>query len=69
VERSLAGDLAALKKSLPSIEVFQRSAANFDPRCDSIVRVEARRRREGPGQHCATGVASLCEISLPQGSC
>jgi len=49
--------------------VFQRSAANFDPRCDSIVRVEARRLREGPGQHCATGVASLCEISLPQGSC
>jgi len=32
VERSLAGDLAALKKSLPGIEVFQRSAANFDPR-------------------------------------
>lgn len=46
VERSLAGDLAALKESVIAVEVFDRRADQFDPRSDTIVRVEARRLRQ-----------------------
>jgi TolB-like protein len=55
VERSLAGDGEQLKEYVIGTEVFDR-AADYDPRLDSIVRVEARRLRsklaeyyEGPG--------------------
>ncbi len=68
VERTLAGETATLKESLLGIEVFQRSAASFDPRRDSIVRVEARRLRDRLHQHYATGVAGRWVISLPKGS-
>ena len=55
VERTLAGDGEQLKEYLLGTEVFDR-AGDYDPRLDSIVRVEARRLRsklaesyEGPG--------------------
>ena len=55
VERSLAGQAEDIKKYTLGVEVFDRSAS-FDPKLDTIVRVEARRLRrklkeyyEGPG--------------------
>jgi hypothetical protein len=44
VETALQGNLAALKEYVLGIEVFDRPPT-FDPRLDSIVRVEARRLR------------------------
>ena len=56
VERTLAGEGDQLKEYLIGTEVFDR-AADYDPRLDSIVRVEARRLRAklqeyyaGPGR-------------------
>ena len=56
VERTLAGEGDQLKEYLLGTEVFDRSA-DYDPRLDSIVRVEARRLRAklaeyyaGPGR-------------------
>lgn len=58
VEHALDGDTQALKESIIAIEVFGRAADRFDPRRDTIVRVEARRLRQrladyyrGPGRH------------------
>ncbi len=68
VEKELAGDGASLKEYLLGTEVFDRGA-DFDPRMDPIVRVEARRLRsklqeyyEGPGRD-----ASI-RIAFPKGS-
>jgi len=44
VERTVAGDTSALKEYSLGIEVFERGA-EFDPRLDPIVRVEASRLR------------------------
>jgi len=44
VERTLEGDASRLKEYVLGLEVFDR-AADYDPRLDSIVRVEARRLR------------------------
>lgn len=51
VERTLAGQTDSLKETVLAIEVFQRPADRFDPRLDSIVRVEARRLRERLRRH------------------
>lgn len=55
VEQTLAGKCAALKEYVVGVEVFNRGAS-FDPRTDTIVRVQARRLRsrleeyyQGPG--------------------
>lgn len=55
VERTLAGERDQLKEYVLGVEVFDRSDT-YDPRIDSIVRVEARRLRakledyyQGPG--------------------
>jgi TolB-like protein len=55
VERTLAGESEQLKEYVLGMEVFERPAS-YDPRIDSIVRVEARRLRaklddyyQGPG--------------------
>ncbi len=45
VGSSQRGDTGALKESLIAVQVFGRSPADFDPRVDSIVRVESRRLR------------------------
>ena len=56
VEKTLAGDGAKLKEYVIGTDVFGKGA-EFDPRLDPVVRVEARRLRaklqeyyEGPGQ-------------------
>lgn len=67
VEQTLAGQTAALKESVLGIEVFQRPAHAFDPRRDSIVRVEARRLRQRLRQHYAAMPASRLMIVLPTG--
>lgn len=68
VEAALAGQTDRLKESVLGIEFFGRDAS-FDPRADSVVRVEARRLRarleeyyEGPGRGDAV------RILLPKGA-
>src|SRR5580698_6995833 len=68
VDRTLAGEADQIKEYLLGREVFDRDE-RYDPRIDSIVRVEARRLRaklrqyyEGPGS------GDLVEIDLRQGS-
>ncbi len=68
VERSLEGSLGDLKEYNLALAVFDRETA-FDPRVDSIVRVEARRLRQqletyyqGPGRE------DRVVITLPKGS-
>ncbi len=68
VEHSLAGRTQMLKETVLGIEVFMRPAASFDPRRDSIVRVEARRLRERLRQHYAEDGSSALMIVLPKGS-
>ncbi len=68
VEHSLAGRLTMLKETMLGIEVFMRPADSFDPRRDSIVRVEARRLRERLRQHYAEDQSSELIIDLPRGS-
>ena len=55
VERTLAGEAAAIREYAIGIAVFDRDGS-YDPKIDTIVRVEARRLRkklqeyyEGPG--------------------
>lgn len=70
MEQTLAGHTAALKESVLGIEVFQRPAHRFDPKRDSIVRVEARRLRERLRQHYAQagGAGPPLMIVLPTGT-
>jgi TolB-like protein len=56
VERSLAGESDQVKEYVIGLEVFGRDAA-YDPRLDSIVRVEARRLRAKLDEYYA-GVGS-----------
>lgn len=69
VDRTLADDTAALKESVIAVEVFGRPAGAFDPRVDSIVRVESRRLRARLSTYFRTeGSASPLHIELPVGS-
>jgi len=69
VQRSLARDPAALKESVIAVEVFNRAAGEFDPRLDSIVRVETRRLRARLIKYFGTeGRDSRGTIELPVGS-
>jgi tetratricopeptide (TPR) repeat protein len=68
VQQTLAGQADALKETVLGIEVFQRPAHSFDPRRDSIVRVEARRLRQRLQQHYASTSGSALMIVLPTGS-
>ena len=74
VERTLEGGGDRLKETALAIEVFQRPAGRFDPKTDSIVRVEARRLRERLRQHyqnhqdAAAAPAAEIRIELPKGS-
>ena len=45
VARMLGDEAAALKETVIAVEVFGRPAAIFDPKLDTIARVEARRLR------------------------
>jgi tetratricopeptide (TPR) repeat protein len=68
VEEYLAGRQQRLKEYLIGLEVFGRPES-FDPRVDSIVRVEARRLRAKLGEYYATeGGDSPLHIQLRKGS-
>ncbi|MFO1327510.1 MAG: hypothetical protein U1F56_09135 [Rubrivivax sp.] len=68
VERTLDGDAQALKEMVIAVEVFGRSADRFDPRSDTIVRVEARRlRRRLADYYRAAGRDEPLQISVPVG--
>ena len=69
VEHALDGDFAALKETVIAVEVFGRPAARFDPKLDSIVRVEARRLRSRlDTYHRGEGRTASLRIELPVGS-
>lgn len=66
VERTLAGE--PLKESIVGVEVFGR-AADYDPRLDPIVRVEARRLRSRLAEYYAgPGADDPVRIDLPKGT-
>jgi len=68
VEESLLGQPHRLKEYLIGLEVFDRRDA-FDPRVDSIVRVEARRLRHKLEEYYRTeGRDDLTRITLRKGS-
>lgn len=68
VERTLAGGGDELKEYLLGVEVFDRTAA-FDPRLDTIVRVEARRLRARLADYYRDeGAADAIVIALPKGA-
>jgi adenylate cyclase len=67
VEKTLAGETDQLKEYVVGIEVFERDE-KYDPRLDSIVRVEAGRLRSKLDEFYNTdGAASPIRISLPKG--
>jgi len=60
---------APLKEAVIAVEVFGRPAASFDPKQDSIVRVEARRLRSRlAAYYRAEGSEATLRIELPVGS-
>src|SRR5664279_2345630 len=69
VTRSLGDERHTLKESVIAVEVFGRAAAGFDPRTDTIVRVEARRLRARLADHYrGDGRDALVRFMLPVGS-
>jgi tetratricopeptide (TPR) repeat protein len=69
VEGVHSGQTSALKESVLAIEVFGRHPARFDPKEDTIVRVEARRLRQRLARYYAqAGAADPWEIRLQVGS-
>jgi TolB-like protein len=67
VERTLAGEGDQLKEYLVGVEVFDRPT-DYDPRLDSIVRVEARRLRAKLSEYYETeGAADAVRFRLLKG--
>ena len=67
VEKTLADETDQLKEYAVGIEVFERDE-KYDPRLDSIVRVEAGRLRSRLDEYYnGDGAASPLRISLPKG--
>ena len=67
VDKSLAGEADQLKEYVVGVEVFDRDGS-YDPRLDSIVRVEAGRLRSRLDEYYnGEGAASPTRISLPRG--
>lgn len=68
VERTLAGEGAQLKEYVLGVEVFDRPT-EYDPRIDSIVRVEARRLRSKLDEYYrGVGANDPVIIAVPRGS-
>ena len=66
-EKTLAGEADQLKEYALGVEVFDRDAS-YDPRVDSIVRVEAGRLRARLDEYYANdGASSDVRITLPKG--
>ncbi|MED5622063.1 tetratricopeptide repeat protein [Ideonella sp. BN130291] len=69
VHHALAGQGVTLKETVLAVEVFGRHADRFDPRQDSIVRVEAGRlRRRLARYYGGSGKGSCMRVELPVGS-
>ena len=69
VARMLGDEASALKETVIAVEVFGRPAATFDPKFDTIVRVEARRlRMRLTSYYRDEGKAMPIRIELPVGS-
>lgn len=67
VDKTLAGEADQLKEYVVGVEVFDRDG-KYDPRLDSIVRVEAGRLRSRLDEYYnGEGAASPIRISLPRG--
>jgi Tol biopolymer transport system component len=66
VEETLAGRGGALKESVIGVEVFGR-AADYDPKVDPVVRVQARRLRVKLDEYYAAAGAGSIRIGLPKG--
>ena len=67
VDQALAGPNGASKETLIGIEIFGRSP-DYDPSCDPVVRVEARRLRAKLAQYYAMeGRDDPIRIDLPKG--
>jgi adenylate cyclase len=67
VEQTLAGEGERLKEYVIGVEVFDRDAS-YDPRLDSIVRVEAARLRSKLAEYYAgDGRGDAVILSLPKG--
>jgi hypothetical protein len=67
VEAAQSGETEALKESVLGREVFDRGA-DFDPRTDPIVRVEARRLRSRLEEYYSgPGAAEALRIEIPKG--
>jgi TolB-like protein len=67
VDKTLAGETDQLKEYAVGIEVFERDE-KYDPRLDSIVRVEAGRLRTKLDEYYnGEGAASPIRIALPRG--
>ncbi len=65
VEKALAGETDQLKEYVLGVEVFDRDQS-FDPKLDTIVRVEARRlRRKLKEYYESTGIQDLVRIDIP----
>jgi TolB-like protein len=68
VDRTLAGEGDQLKEYVVGVEVFERGD-NYDPRLDSIVRVEARRLRAKLEEYYrGDGANDPITIEIPRGS-
>ena len=68
VERTVAGEGEQLKEYVLGTEVFDR-ADSYDPRIDSIVRVEARRLRTRLEDYYRTeGASDSILITIPRGT-
>lgn len=68
VDRTLAGEGEQLKEYVLGVEVFDRPA-DYDPRLDSIVRVEARRlRAKLDDYYSGIGAGDPVIINIPKGS-
>ncbi|MGQ0737326.1 MAG: hypothetical protein ACT4QD_27230 [Acidobacteriota bacterium] len=68
VDRALAGEGDQLKEYVLGVEVFDRGE-RFDPRLDSIVRVEARRLRARLDEYYrGPGKTDAVVIAVPRGS-
>jgi TolB-like protein len=67
VDKTLAGETDQLKEYSVGVEVFERDE-RYDPRLDSIVRVEAGRLRTRLDEYYnGEGASSAVRISLPKG--
>jgi TolB-like protein len=68
VEQTLAGQTDGIKELVLGIDVFDRPA-DFDPKIDPIVRVEAGKLRKRLEEHYKEdGAAAVLRIEVPKGS-